>query len=79
MTDNVIDHLTALFGNQTRLAEAAGVSQPTISERKSRNSLSHDQMRHILKNAPAMGVTVTVDDFFPPKVTDDVTGQERAA
>jgi len=80
MPDNVIDHLTKLFGNQTRLAEAAGVSQPTISERKARNSLSHDQMRRILENGPAMGVTVTIADFFPVGDTaNDTTSQEEAA
>lgn len=80
MSDNVIDHLTKLFGNQTRLAEAAGVSQPTISERKARNSLSHEQMRRILENAPAMGVAVTVADFFPAATTaNDLQPQERAA
>lgn len=62
---NVIDHLTARFGNQTKLAEAAGVKQPTISERKTTNSLSHDQMRRILRNAPDMGVEVEPADFFP--------------
>lgn len=80
MSDNVIDHLTGLFGNQTRLAKAAGVSQPTISERKARNSLSHEQMRRILENAPAMGVTVTVADFFPaPRASNDTPPQEAAA
>jgi hypothetical protein len=62
---NVIDHLARRFGNQTRLAEAAGVSQPTIAGRKKSNSLSHDQMRRILRVGPAMGVNIKPDDFFP--------------
>lgn len=67
MSDNVIDHLTApqRFRTQTNLAKAAGVAQNTISERKSTNRLSHDQMRKILRAAPGMGVEVTPDDFFP--------------
>lgn len=78
---NVIVHLTApeRFGNQTRLAEAAGVSQPTISERKLSNSLSHDQMRRILRVAPAMGVAVTPDDFFPEFAADAAAPQADAA
>lgn len=68
MTDkNVIDHLTASerFRTQTRLAEAAGVKPHTISEKRRSGSLTHDQMRRILKVAPEMGVDVTPDDFFP--------------
>lgn len=66
MTDtNVIDHLTRRFGNQTRLASAAGVTQSTIAGRKKSNSLSHDQMRRILRVAPDMGVAIEPHDFFP--------------
>ncbi len=66
MTDiNVIDHLAKRFGTQTRLAAAAGVKQNTMSDRRATNSLSHDQMRRILREAPAMGVSVTPEDFFP--------------
>jgi uncharacterized protein (DUF2384 family) len=65
MTDNVVDHLSKLFGTQTKLAMAAGVKQNTMSERRQTNSLSHQQMRRILKVAPEMGVEVTPDDFFP--------------
>lgn len=83
MTDtNVIDHLTRRFGNQTKLAEAAGISQPTVSERKKSNSLSHAQMRRILKVAPQMGVTVTPEDFFPEIAAlpaNDTEQAERAA
>lgn len=76
---NVIDHLTRRFGNQTKLAEAAGISQPTVSERKKSNSLSHAQMRRILQVAPKMGVTVTPDDFFPEIAANDRDSAERAA
>jgi hypothetical protein len=62
---NVVLHLKSLFGTQVRLAEAAGVKQNTISDRLKANSLTHGQMRRILAHAPAMGVTVTPDDFFP--------------
>lgn len=64
---NVIDHLTARekFGNQTRLAEAAGVKQNTISDKRRSNSLTHEQMRRILRKGPEMGVPVTPEDFFP--------------
>lgn len=68
MTDiNVIDHLTApeRFRTQTRLAEAAGVKPHTISEKRHSNSLTHDQMRRILKAAPTMGVEIGPEDFFP--------------
>jgi len=68
MTDmNVIDHLTApeRFRTQTRLAEAAGVRPHTISEKRHSNSLTHDQMRRILKTAPLMGVSIGPEDFFP--------------
>ena len=82
---NVIDHLTRRFGNQTRLAEAAGVSQPTIAGRKKSNSLSHDQMRRIMRVGPAMGVSIKPDDFFPepvpavPGAANDDTATEKAA
>jgi hypothetical protein len=62
---NVIDHLKGRFGSQLRIAEAAGVKQNTISDRKAANSLTHEQMRRILKTAPDMGVRITPDDFFP--------------
>ena len=64
---NVIDHLTApeRFKTQIRLAEAAGVKQNTISDRRASNSLTHEQMRRILRNAPEMGVEVRPEDFFP--------------
>jgi uncharacterized protein (DUF2384 family) len=66
MTDiNVIDHLKARFRTQTRLAEAAGVAQNTMSDRKAANALTHEQMRRILRKAPEMGVAVTPEDFFP--------------
>ena len=76
---NVIDHLTRRFGNQTRLAEAAGVSQPTISERKRSNSLSHDQMRRILRKGPEMGVEVAPEDFFPDLAANDTSATSVAA
>lgn len=62
---NVIDHLKKRFGTQTRLAEAAGVKQNTMSDRRAANSLTHEQMRRILKVAPEMGVEVQPADFFP--------------
>lgn len=68
MTDiNVIDHLTTQdrFRTQTRLAEAAGVRPHTISEKRHTNSLTHEQMRRILRSAPAMGVEISPFDFFP--------------
>ena len=64
---NVIDHLRRRFGTQMRLAEAAGVKQNTISDRKRVNSLTHEQMRRILDTAPTMGVQVTPADFFPER------------
>jgi hypothetical protein len=69
--DNVVDHLLTVFGNQVRLAEAAGCGQPAISERRKTNSLSHHQMRTILRKAPEMGVEVKPDDFFPELRRDD--------
>lgn len=68
---NVIDHLAGRFGTQTRLAEAAGVKQNTMSDRKAANSLTHQQMRRILRVAPEMGVEVTPDDFFPERQPDE--------
>lgn len=68
---NVITHLKTRFGTQLRLAEAAGVKQNSISDRKKTNSLTHDQMRRILRNAPAMGVEVRPEDFFPGICTDE--------
>ena len=62
---NVIDHLRTRFGTQTKLAEAAGVKQNTISDRRAANSLTHEQMRRILRRAPEMGVQVHPWDFFP--------------
>lgn len=64
---NVIAHLTApeRFKTQTRLAEAAGVKPQTINEKRHTNSLTHDQMRRILRSAPAMGVDIDPWDFFP--------------
>lgn len=64
---NVIDHLTApnRFGTQTRLGEALGISQGTVSGRRKANSLSHDQMRRLLKIAPDFGIDLTPSDFFP--------------
>lgn len=76
---NVIDHLTRRFGNQTKLAEAAGISQPTVSERKKTNSLSHSQMRRILAVAPEMGVDIEPSDFFPEIVAGNDAAQDRAA
>lgn len=62
----MIDHLAARFGTQTRLAEAAGVKPHTISgKHASPNPLTHSQMSRILEAAPAMGVEITPDDFFP--------------
>lgn len=64
---NVIDYLTApeRFGTQTRLAQAAGVKQNTMSDRKKSNTLTHEQMRRILVEGPKMGVQVAPGDFFP--------------
>jgi hypothetical protein len=64
---NVIDHLRTRFGTQVRLAQAAGVKQNTISDKKASNSLTHEQMRRILDSAPAMGVEVGPEDFFPER------------
>lgn len=61
----VIDHLTERFGTQLRLAAAAGCAQSTMSEKRKSDSLTHDQMRRILKAAPEFGVVVTPADFFP--------------
>jgi hypothetical protein len=70
MTDKhpVITHLTspAKFSTQTRLAVAAGVKPHTISGKSaSPNPLTLSQMTRILDAAPAMGVEITPDDFFP--------------
>lgn len=62
---NVVEHLKGLFGTQVNLAKAAGVKQNTISDRRARNSLTHEQMRRILRNGPDMGVSVSPEDFFP--------------
>lgn len=78
---NVIDHLTRRFGNQTRLAEAAGVAQPTIAGRKKVNSLSHEQMRRIMRIGPTMGVSIRPDDFFPELLaapTTDAANDDNA-
>lgn len=71
----VLAHLLApeKFGTQTRLAQAAGVRQHTISgKRNSENPLTYQQMRRILEQGPAMGVTITPADFFP-----DIIGHKR--
>lgn len=67
---NVIDHLTGAgkFRTQIDLAQAAGVKQNTISDKKRSNSLTHAQMRSILREAPAMGVHIEPADFFPELV-----------
>ncbi|RAK52106.1 hypothetical protein [Phenylobacterium deserti] len=62
---NVVLHLKARFGTQTRVAEAAGIRPHTLSERKERNTLTHEQMRRILRAAPEMGVEISPADFFP--------------
>lgn len=64
---NVVDHLTRpeRFKTQTRLAEAAGVKQNTISDRRRANALTHEQMRRILRSAKEMGLAIAPDDFFP--------------
>jgi transcriptional regulator with XRE-family HTH domain len=67
---NVIDHLKSRFGTQIKLAEAAGCKQNTISDRRKANSLTHEQMRRILRTAPDMGVTVEPADFFPELLSD---------
>jgi len=79
-TPNVIAHLTApqRFRTKTRLAEAAGVKQNTMCDRAKANALSHEQMRRILRNAPAMGVQISPADFFP-EFNDDAPGQDEAA
>lgn len=76
---NVILHLKRLFGTQTRLAVAAGVKQNTVSDRRKANSLTHDQMRRILREAPKMGVRVTPEDFFPEFANDDAPPTDGAA
>lgn len=63
--DNVVDHLLKLFGTQARLAEAAGVKQPAISDKRAKNALTHGNMRQILISAPRMGVSLDPWDFFP--------------
>jgi hypothetical protein len=68
---NVVAHLSRRFGTQYRLAEAAGVKQNTISDRKRVNSLTHEQMRRILRAAPQMGVAITPEDFFPERLHDE--------
>lgn len=72
-TTNVIDYLTApeRFGNQTRLGAAIGVGQSTVAGRKKANSLSHEQMRRLLKIAPTLGVPLTPADFFPEMRRDE--------
>lgn len=65
MSDNVIDYLAKRFGTQTRLAQAAGCTQSTMSEKRKTNSLTHDQMRRLLKVGPEMGVEIKPEDFFP--------------
>lgn len=62
---NVVDHLKKQFGTQTRLALAAGIKQNSMSDRRKVNSLTHEQMRRIMKAAPTMGVIITPQDFFP--------------
>lgn len=65
---NVIEHLTTKdrFGSQTNLARALGIAPHTIcGKRNSRNPLTYEQMRRILEVAPAMGLSVTAQDFFP--------------
>lgn len=74
---NPVDVLTAKFGTQTRLAEAAGCAQNTISDRRAARSFTHRQMANILANAPGMGVTVSPADFFP--TNDPTNAADEAA
>jgi len=62
---NVIARLISLFGSQTKLANAAGCAQSTMSEKQKTNSLTHAQMRRILSVGRELGVPVTPNDFFP--------------
>lgn len=85
MTDkpNVIEYLTApeRFGNQTRLGQAIGLGQSSVAGRKKANSLSHDQMRTLLKVAPELGVPLSPFDFFPELASDnaDTPSPRKAA
>lgn len=79
MSDNVIDHLTAKFGTQLRLAAAAGCAQSTMSEKRKSNALTHDQMRRLLKAAPVLGVEISPADFFPEMGANDAVPQSEAA
>lgn len=79
-TPNVIDYLTApeRFGNQTRLGKAVGLGQSSVAGRKKANSLSHDQMRRLLREAPRFGVKITPADFFPELSNSDPSAQQAA-
>ena len=61
---NIVDHLSAKFGNQKRVALAAECSQQTVAGWKAENRVPSKRIELLLKNAPKFGVDLTADEFF---------------
>ena len=65
---NPVDHLTRLFGSQEKLGAAAGgVGQTAVSNWRIAGRVPSKRQLILLENAHRYGVTLSPEDFFPPK------------
>lgn len=69
MSDNLggmkaIAHIVQLFGSQSALAKAAGVTQPSVAEWVSAGRIPTKRIRAILLAARERGLDITAEDLI---------------
>ncbi|MGE0714813.1 MAG: carph-isopro domain-containing protein [Alphaproteobacteria bacterium] len=60
----VIDRIIAKFGSQAALAEAAGVSQPSVAGWRKHGLIPSRRQAAVLAAARARGIALEPADFF---------------
>ena len=66
MTTNIIDRLVEKFGSQAALAQAAGVTQPSVSGWRKAGHVPAKRQARLMASARASGVDLGPEDLLPP-------------
>ncbi len=72
--DNPVDRIIRKFGSQTKLAEALGISQASISEWRSKGYVPGVRHQEIFDFARANGIPIAPEDFLIIEPTEEGAG-----
>lgn len=68
---NVVSHTIEKFGGHSVLAEAIGITQPTVSKWKAKGLIPSRWQPIILREAAKRGLAISAADLIPYDRADD--------